>query len=173
RVYPRVADAARHHRRSAEESGRAAEINFEGEVAVASALESVTRKVDAGEPLLDADLQTLEQSRDIVALGMLADGVRRNLHGTTATYVRVLDLKLADIRSAPSSDSAGEIRIFETPATLDAAVAAATDARDAAGSTPFSAFCLFELTKYPEPLPVVLRALKQAGLDLLAQAPLD
>lgn len=139
---------------------------------MAVSLDDVAAKVNAGEPLSDADFQALEAGRDIIALGMLADSVRRKLHGTTVTYVRVFDLKLSEIASAAVPQVAGEVRLFETPATLDAAVAAVTDAREAAGSIPLSAFCLFELTKLPEPLPVVLSALKKAGLELLTQAPL-
>lgn len=136
-------------------------------------LEAVAAKVDAGEPLSDADVQALEAGRDIITIGMLADAVRRRLNGTAVTYVRVFDLKLSSIRTATVPEAAGEVRLFETPATLDAAITAVTDAREAAGSIPLSAFCLFELTKFPEPLPVVLSALKKAGLDLLTQAPLD
>ena len=36
-----------------------------------------------------------------------------------------------------------------------------------------SAFCLFELSKLPEGLPVVLAALRNAGLELISQAPID
>ena len=140
---------------------------------MAVSLEDVAARVNAGEPLSDPDIQALESGRDIVALGMMADSVRRNLHGTQATYVRVLDLKLSEIPSARIPEAAGEVRIFETPATLDGAIAAVTDALDVAGEIPLSAFCLFELTKLSEPLPVILKALKQAGLGLLTQAPLD
>jgi aminodeoxyfutalosine synthase len=140
---------------------------------VAGLLDAVAAKVNAGEPLSDVDIQALETGRDIISLGMLADTVRRNLHGTTATYVRVFDLAVSDIKSAVIPQTAGEVRIFETPTTLDAAVTVVTDAREAAGAVPLSAFCLFELTKLSEPLPVVLAALKNAGLDMLTQAPLD
>jgi 2-iminoacetate synthase ThiH len=85
----------------------------------------------------------------------------------------VFDLKLSHLSSVVIPPTTGEVRLLETPATLDTAVAAVTEARQAAGPIPFSAFCLFELTKLPEPLPVVLAALKTAGLDLLMQAPLD
>ena len=140
---------------------------------MAVSLEDVAARVNAGEPLSDPDIQALESGRDIVALGMMADLVRRNLNGTQATYVRVLDLKLSEIPSARIPEAAGEVRIFETPATLDGAIAAVTDALDVAGEIPLSAFCLFELTRLSEPLPVILNALKQAGLELLTQAPLD
>jgi aminodeoxyfutalosine synthase len=72
-----------------------------------------------------------------------------------------------------SADAAGEIRIFQTPHTLDAAITVVEKARDIAGDTPLSAFCLFELGKLPEGLPVVLTALKKAGLKTITQAPID
>src|SRR5688500_19131697 len=73
----------------------------------------------------------------------------------------------------PTFRSAGEIRIFPTPHTLDAAISVVEKARDIAGDTPLSAFCLFELGKLPEGLPVVLAALKKAGLKTITQAPID
>ena len=72
-----------------------------------------------------------------------------------------------------SAHSAGEMRIFQTPHTLDAAIAVVEKACDIAGDTPLSAFCLFELGKLPEGLPVVLAALKKAGLKTITQAPID
>jgi aminodeoxyfutalosine synthase len=104
------------------------------------------------------------------------------LHGSDVTFVRVADVKLADLqvgttnlnvvptfRSAPP----GEFRIFETPKTLDEAVDVVTQALDLADEVPVSAFCLFELSKLSEGLPVVLTALRKAGLELITQAPFD
>jgi aminodeoxyfutalosine synthase len=144
---------------------------------VALSLEDVAAKVEAGDRLSDEDVQALEAGRDIITLGMLADSIRRKLHGPAVTFVRVFDMKLTggaavfNVHEVPPG--AGEVRIFETPSTLDAAVSIVTQARELAGDVPLSAFCLFELSKLPEGLPVVLAALKQAGLELLAQAPLD
>jgi aminodeoxyfutalosine synthase len=169
-----------------------------------AALDELTAKVDAGERLSDEDIAALGSSRDIITLGMLASAVRRRLHGTEVTYVRVADLKQkgdlkdrADLKvgttsagvpevgvpdvvptfrsalSSKSADVAGEVRIFETPGTLDAAIEAVENAREVAGTIPLSAFCLYELGKLPEGLPVVLAALKKAGLDLITQAPID
>ena len=150
-----------------------------------ASLDKLTAKVDAGEPLSDHDIAALGSSRDIITLGMLATAVRRRLHGNEVTYVRVADLKVSTTNEgAPSSstdvvptfrsaDNAGEIRIFQTPHTLDAAIAVVEKARDIAGDTPLSAFCLFELGKLPEGLPVVLAALKKAGLSTITQAPID
>jgi aminodeoxyfutalosine synthase len=141
-------------------------------------LDDLALKVQTGAPLSDVDVDALASSRDIIALGMLANALRQKLHGMEVTYVRVADLKLADLKPGStgpleSAAHAGEVRIFETPRTLDEAIAVIERARERAGSTPVSAFCLFELSKFSEGLPVVLSALKRAGLALITQAPVD
>ena len=141
-----------------------------------ASLDDLTAKIDAGGWLSDQDIAALGSSRDIIWLGMLEMTVRRRLHGNEVTYVRVADLTAsakATASLARSADSAGEVRIFQTPRTLDAAVAIVEKALDLAGATPLSAFCLFELGKLPEGLPVVLSALRKAGLDAVTQAPID
>jgi aminodeoxyfutalosine synthase len=145
---------------------------------MAASLEDLTAKVDAGERLSNEDIEILGSSRDIIALGMLASTVRRRVRGSEVTYVRVADLKIEgeatlNAASATGNESGGELRIFQTPHTLDAAVSVAEQARDIARDTPLSAFCLYELGKLPEGLPVVLGALKKAGLNVITQAPID
>lgn len=143
---------------------------------MSGSLDGLTAKIDAGEPLSDQDIAALGSSRDIITLGMLATTVRRRLRGTDVTYVRVADLKVSttnELSPDTAPDTAGEVRIFHTPDTLDAAVAVVEKARDLAGSIPLSAFCLFELGKLSEGLPVVLSALQKAGLEVIAQAPID
>jgi aminodeoxyfutalosine synthase len=141
-------------------------------------LDDLTARIDAGERLSEQDAAALASSRDIITLGMLATTIRRRLRGNEVTYVRVLDLEIDDKANLKGSttttaDSAGEVRVFSTPQTLDAAIALVEQARDIAGGVPLSAFCLFELGKLPEGLPVVLPALKKAGLDAVTQAPID
>jgi aminodeoxyfutalosine synthase len=147
---------------------------------VTLSVDDVAAKVESGAVLSDEDVETLESGRDILTLGSLAESIRRKLHGASVTFVRVLDLvyeagpKGPVLRPASEVPAgAGEVRIFETPQTLDAAVSVITSALAQAGAIPLSAFCLFELSKLPEGLPVVLRALKDAGLELIAQAPID
>jgi aminodeoxyfutalosine synthase len=151
---------------------------------VPASLDDLTAKVETGEPLSDADIDMLAASRDIIMLGMLASTVRRKIHGSDVTFVRVADVKLADLNSADLNggttdgaaavgEHAGEVRIFQTPTSLDAAVEVVSKVRDIAGKTPVSAFCLFELSKLAEGLPVVLAALNKAGLQLITQAPID
>ena len=143
---------------------------------MAASLDDLTAKIDAGERLSDEDVAALGSSRDIITLGMLASTVRRRLRGNEVTYVRVADLKVGatnDLEPRTVPDTAGEIRIFQTPLTLDAAIGVVEKARDLAGNVPLSAFCLFELGKLPEGLPVILAALKKAGLETITQAPID
>jgi len=144
---------------------------------VALSLGDLAARVETGDPLSDGDIDALAATRDIISLGMLANAFRRKIHGSEVTYVRVVDLKRVDQKvdttTGLSADSAGEMRIFQTPATLDAALEVVTNARERAGDTPVSAFCLFELGKFPEGLPVVLAALKSVGLESITQAPVD
>lgn len=131
----------------------------------------VAAKVEAGERLSDEEIDTLETDRDIVALGMLADAERRKRHGGRVTYVRVADWVPAVPLFSPAN--AGEVRIVSVPVSLDAAVTSVSDAGDAAGKIPLSGFSLADLESLKDPLPVVLKALKDAGLVLIAHAPLD
>jgi aminodeoxyfutalosine synthase len=146
---------------------------------MAPSIDTLTSKIEAGAPLTDADTEALGASRDIIRLGMLATTVRAKLHGTEVTFARVADLELtggpAVQRSVGESPAveAGEYRVFKTPQTLEVALEVVARAKDLAAGVPLSAFCLFELSKLPEGLPVVLRALKGAGLDLITQAPID
>ena len=66
----------------------------QGEKSLTVSLDDVAAKVEAGERLSDEDVQALESGRDIISLGMLADSVRRKMHGPTITFVRVFDLTL-------------------------------------------------------------------------------
>ena len=144
-------------------------------------LDDLAARVETGAPLSDEDIDALSSSRDIIALGMLANASRRRIHGSEVTYVRVADLKVGasgstevvPVEPAVPMDLAGEVRLFHTPATLDAAIAMVEQAKELAGQIPMSAFCLFELGKLPEGLPVVLQALKRAGLESITQAPID
>ena len=65
---------------------------------MAASLDDLATKVETGEPLSDADVEALAASRDIIALGMLASTVRRKIHGSDVTFVRVADLKLDDLQ---------------------------------------------------------------------------
>ena len=130
-------------------------------MSVAASLDDLTAKIDAGERLSDEDVAALGSSRDIIALGMLASTVRRRLRGNEVTYVRVADLKV-DARAGELARRCQCRRLGRRgPHLSDAAHARCgrRGGREGArlpATTPLSAFCLFELGKLPEGLPVVL-----------------
>ena len=61
-------------------------------------------------PASAPDLHALAATHDIISLGMLADEVRRRLHGTRTTFVRVADLPAALDAPVIIAPAAGEVR---------------------------------------------------------------
>lgn len=129
----------------------------------------------AGEALTAAELDELATA-DLLALGMLADDVRRSRVGDIVTYVRVLELQAgaSGASGASGAPRAGEVRITALPESLDAAIAAITHARAMAGPRLLTAFSLADIVDRAwGHLTDVLRPLKGAGLDAIAEAPVD
>jgi aminodeoxyfutalosine synthase len=131
-------------------------------------------------PALDQELVGLAATHDIIKVGMLADDVRRRHHGLTTTFVRVADV--AASMGAPVSipAAAGEVRIVGAPATRMAAVERVREVAAAAGRVPgaaLSAYSLSDLEQLAASESVTLRALledlRAAGLELVAEAPVD
>src|SRR5215470_16477917 len=90
-----------------------------------SSLDYLVERVNAGEPLTADHLSQLAATPDILLLGMLADTVRRGLHGQKVTYVRVASYP-ADMPPAVQHDAsaAREVRVTGAPASIDGAVSA-------------------------------------------------
>ena len=111
---------------------------------------------------------------DIIAIGAAADDIRRRLHGTRTTFVRVFEIHVDAIpASLPSSLAMGEIRIAGKPQTPEAAVDAVRRIRGLAGPVPMSGFALHDLTVMSEPLQAIAARLREAGLDAIAEVPVD
>ena len=140
-------------------------------------LEDVGARLEGGSRLTDSDARALMASSDILAIGMLADEVRRKRHGDRTTFVRVADVALHDESDPSWPAAAGEVRVVGTPGPLDAACRRVKQLVIAAGRTPVSAFSLadLELQAVEEHLPLadLLRRFREAGLELIADAPLD
>lgn len=116
-------------------------------------------------------------SPDIISLGMMADEVRRGRHGARTTFVRVATVA-ADVSAAlPAFGAAGELRIAGVPASRASAIERAAAVARAAGGRPVSGFSLADLIQLAEsdgtPFPSFLRELRAAGLELVAEAPID
>jgi aminodeoxyfutalosine synthase len=125
----------------------------------------------------DADLSALATTHDIITIGMLADEARRTRHGTRTTFVRVADVSAEPGAAIEVPPAAGEIRISGATTTLSAARARVREVVGAAGRVPVSGFSLADLEQLAARDQVTLRAvleeLREAGLELVAEAPFD
>lgn len=125
----------------------------------------------------DADLETYSSTRDIISLGVAADEARRHRHGLRTTFVRVVDVDAAPGTAVDIPPAAGEVRITGAPASRATAVARVQEVARAAGKLPVSGFSLADLEQLAAaeqaPLRTLLEELKQAGLELVAQAPFE
>src|SRR4026209_310940 len=94
----------------------------------------------------EADLQELAESKNLLTIGVRADEVRRRLHGTRTTFVRVFEIHVdAPVATLPPNASAGEFRIIGAPKSLQVASDAVRRARAVAANTPLTGFSLVDL----------------------------
>lgn len=124
-----------------------------------------------------AELSTLAASYDIISLGIAADEVRRARHGTKTTFVRVAVVDAATGAAISIPPAAGEVRIVGTPLSRVSAIERVKEVLAAAAKKPLSGFSLADLEELAGRERVTLRALLEdlcaAGLELVAEAPLD
>ena len=144
---------------------------------ISSVFDTLLERVSAGERLGADDLGQLAATPDILQLGMLADTVRRRVHGAQVTYVRValcpFDRPFTD--AVPLS--AREVRVTGKPDSLAVACTAVEAARAVAGDRAVSAFSWTDVERLASesstPASTVLERLRSAGLDAIAELPLD
>ena len=139
-----------------------------------SVFDAHLERVAAGERLSPDEVRELARTPDILPLGMLADALRKRLHGSRVTFLRVavcaFDQSIAD--AVPPA--ARELRLTGSPHTLDEAVAAVQAARSVAGLRTVSAFTWADAERWREADGQgVLKKLHDAGLDAIAELPLD
>jgi aminodeoxyfutalosine synthase len=142
--------------------------------------ESVLEKAIAGERLSQADCAAIHATSDVLSLGMAADEVRRRRHGSRMTFVRVADLELAslDPDTVTWPDGAGEVRLtgslVDLPRVLDAVRRVA---KAASGGVPVTGFSIADVEAIAAgddaKAADILKALRDAGLECVAEAPLD
>lgn len=120
-----------------------------------------------GRRVTDADLRAVAASHDILALGALADDVRRARHGAATTYVRVHVLPLeASATWTAAPPAATDVRITGTPADGASLATAVRAARALSGSAVLRGFELAEVWRRGGA--TLLGELAAAGLDELA-----
>jgi aminodeoxyfutalosine synthase len=140
-----------------------------------STFDLLMERVTAGDRLGADDLAQLTSSPDILQLGMLADTVRRRIHGTQVTYLRVALCPFDKPLTRTVSLHAREVRLTGHPETLEVAVTAVEAARAIAGERTVSALSWLDVERLAASggVPMVLERLRGAGLDALAEIPLD
>ena len=86
------------------------------------------------------------ESPDLIAIGVRADDVRRQMHGSRTTFVRVFEIHVdAPPATLPGRLSAGEFRIVGRPSSVDIAINAVRSAATLAGDVPVTGFSLADL----------------------------
>ena len=122
----------------------------------------------------DEDVALILESHDLVAIGMVSDELRRQLHGTETTFVRVFEAHVdAPPAALPGAVAAGEFRIVGTPDSLDAACRAVREMRALAGSSPLFGFALHEIEALGGDRHEAFGRLREAGLDGIAEVAVD
>jgi aminodeoxyfutalosine synthase len=140
---------------------------------ISTTLDALAERVERGQPLQDADAALILESHDLVAIGMVSDQRRRQLHGTETTFVRVFEVHAeAPPATLPPGVNAGELRIVGTPASLEAACRSVAAVRRLAGDVPVFGFALHELEALGSQAES-FRRLKEAGLDGIAEVAVD
>ena len=114
---------------------------------------------------------------DLIAVGVQGDEVRRRMHGTRTTFLRVFEIHVgAPPAALPPRVSAGEFRVVGQPATVDAALRAVAAASALAGGTIVTGFSLADLWALApgsEGFGRLCARLKEAGLEAVAEMPVD
>ena len=114
-------------------------------------------------------------SPDLIAIGVRADDVRRQLHGGRTTFVRVFEVHVdAPPAVLPGRLSAGEFRIVGRPASIDGAISAVRSVATLAGGVPVTGFSLADLLELTgTAFTTACGALRDAGLAGIAEVQLD
>jgi len=115
--------------------------------------------------------ETLLSTRDLIAVGVQGDDIRRRMHGVRTTFVRVFETHVGEpLPARPAGLAAGEFRIVGRPATEAAATAAVKATAALAAGVPVTGFSLADLHALA-PDPKQIEATK-AGLDALVAKPI-
>ena len=137
-------------------------------------IDALIERVTAGERLAADEVRDLATTPDILSLGMLADALRRRLHATRATFLRVAECGIDSPVLDPAVTKAREVRLTGSPAQLSDALRA-IEAAKAMGDRTVSALTWSDVERMStgDSISSVLGRLKTAGLDSLTSLPLD
>jgi aminodeoxyfutalosine synthase len=136
--------------------------------------DALMERVSAGERLSADDIRDVAATPDILSIGMLADVLRRRLHNTRTTFLRVAECALDAPAIDPAHVKAQEITISGSPAQLSDAVRA-VEVIKWKGNRTVCAFTWSDVERMASgrSIAAVLKQLRNAGLDSLSVLPLD
>jgi aminodeoxyfutalosine synthase len=144
---------------------------------ISSMFDAMLERVSAGERLGPDDLEQLAGTPDILQVGMLADTLHRSLHGPRVTYLRVALCAYDKPFTEAVPLAAREVRVTGKPESLGVAVTAVEAARAVAAERAVSAFSWLDVERLAaadgDKTSKALQRLRAAGLDALAEFPLD
>lgn len=143
-----------------------------------TALGEVAARVADGGSISAADARMLLETPDLIAVGSLGDDARRRMHGRRTTFVRVFETHLEAVpETLPRGVAAGEFRIVGRPSSLAAALAAVRAVFGLARGKPVTGFSLSDLQALASaegrPLDEIVAGFRDAGLEAIADVPLD
>ena len=117
--------------------------------------------------------QEILDTPDLIAVGVTGDEIRRRMHGSRTTFVRVLETHVdAPLTTLQPGSQCGEIRIIGAPSSLDAAIRAVESVKALAGEVPVTGFSVADLLSLGAPAETA-RLLAAAGLSAIAHLPID
>lgn len=123
------------------------------------------------------DLRALLTAPNLIDVGVEGDAVRREIHGPRTTFLRVFEVHVdAPPSSSAAGLTAGEIRIVGAPGSEEAALRAVAAAAPLAAGVPLAGFSLADLaalTGDVERLRALCERLRSAGLEAVAEVPID
>jgi hypothetical protein len=142
---------------------------------VTSSVSAFEPIVAAGTPLTRDQAEALLRDPDLVSVGMLGEQARVATTGNRVAYGRVLELGAGV--SIEGVEQAGEIRLAEMPASTEDALSRVSEAVKVTGGRPLTGFSLATLLHLTGGDHLALadfaRALRSAGLEAVAELPLD
>jgi aminodeoxyfutalosine synthase len=121
------------------------------------------------------EAQRILDSPDLLAVGVRADEVRRQMHGTRTTFVRVFEVHVGAVPAAlPARVSAGELRVVGHPGSADAAVDVVRAVATLAGGAPVTGFTFADLLALGSgSFADLCGRLRDAGLEAVAETEVD
>lgn len=133
---------------------------------VSAGLDDLSERIERGDLLSREDAARLLDTKDLIAVGVLADEARRRLRGDRVTFLRVLEVP-PEGPVPPIAPDTGELRIAGLPPDSEPLLARIRQVVARAGNVPVSAGSLHEISG------AYAKRMKDAGATSVAEAAVD